>query len=251
MVSKLNQLLQAWPPNTVAALRWLRGKGIDRRLADKYVRSGWLERLGPGAYQRAGAVVDWPGAVYSLQTHLGLELHPGAITALELRGHAQYLSFGRREALLFGGLGIRLPAWFVRGEWSRPVTLVTTSVFGNAGPSASSVRVNEIDLRVATLERAAFEMMHLVPQRQSYEEALQVMESLASLRPQAVQRLLENCASVKAKRLFLHAAERFRHPWLKRLDLSKVNLGAGRRSIHPGGRLDRKYNLVVAPPPQG
>jgi hypothetical protein len=94
-------------------------------------------------------------------------------------------------------------------------------------------------------------MMYLIPKRQSYEEAVQVMESLTSLRPQVVQQLLENCTSVKTKRLFMHAAERSSHPWLKRLDLSKIDFGSGRRTIHPGGRLDNKYNLVVADPVQG
>ena len=58
MGSKINQLLQQWPAETVATLRWLSSLGVDRRLADKYVQSGWLERLGHGAYKRAGATVD-------------------------------------------------------------------------------------------------------------------------------------------------------------------------------------------------
>ena len=108
------------------------------------------------------------------------------------------------------------------------------------------VRVDNLELVVATLERAALELMYLVPKRQSYEEALQIMESLTSLRPQIVQQLLENCTSVKAKRLFMNAAERMNHPWIGRLDLSRVDFGSGKRTIHPGGRLDKKYNLVVA-----
>ena len=76
------------------------------------------------------------------------------------------------------------------------------------------------------------------------------MESLTSLRPQFVQRLLEICTSVKTKRLFMHAAERSHHRWLKRVDLSKVDFGSGRRTIHRGGRLDSKYDLVVADPVQ-
>ena len=31
-------------------------------------------------------------------------------------------------------------------------------------------------------------------------------------------------------------------------DLSKVDFGSGRRTIHPGGSLDKKYDLVVADP---
>jgi hypothetical protein len=251
MSSKINQLLQQWPAGTVGTLRWLTSRGVDRRLADKYVQSGWLERLGHGAYKRAGATVDWPGAVHALQTQLGLTLHPGGITAVELRGYAHYLAFGGRKVVLFGNPGTKLPAWFEGQSWSRPVTLVTTSVFTGNDKATSTLQVDEVELEVATLEQAAFEMMYLVPKRQSYEEAFRVMESLTSLRPQVVQLLLEGCTSVKTKRLFMHAAERAHHPWLRHLDLSKVDFGSGRRTIHAGGRLDKKYDLVVADPAQG
>lgn len=250
MSSKINQLLQCWPPDTVGTLRWLRGRGVDRRLADKYVQSGWLERLGHGAYRRAGAKVDWPGAVHALQAQLSLAVHPGGVTALELRGYSHYLAFGARELVLFGTPGTRLPGWFENNSWSRPVTLVTTSVFADVDNATSTLQVDQVELEVATLEQAAFEMMYLVPKRQSYEEAFLVMESLTSLRPQVVQRLLEGCTSVKTKRLFMHAAEQSDQPWLPRLDLSKVDFGSGRRTIHAGGRLDRKYDLVVADPVQ-
>ena len=251
MGSKINQLLQQWPAGTVATLRWLNRRGVDRRLADKYVQSGWLERIGHGAYKRAGATVDWAGAVHALQTQLALAVHPGGITAIELRGYTHYLSFGAREVVLFGNPGTKLPAWFQAHAWSRPVTLVTTGVFAGTEKTTSTLSVDTVDLDVATLEQAAFEMMYLVPKRQSYEEAFHVMESLTSLRPRVVQQLLENCTSVKTKRLFMHAAERLSHLWLKRLDLSKIDFGSGRRTIHPGGRLDNKYNLVVADPVQG
>ena len=246
MGSKINQLLQQWPAGTAATLRWLNRRSVDRRLADKYVQSGWLERLGHGAYKRAGSTVDWVGAVSALQTQLTLDVHPGGITAIELRGYTQYLSFGAREVVLFGIPGTKLPAWFETHAWSRPVTLVTTGVFASTEKTTSKLPVDGVDLEVSTLERAAFEMMCLVPKRQSYEEACQVMESLTSLRPQVVQQLLEVCTSVKTKRLFMHAAERANHSWLKRLDLSKVDFGSGRRTIHAGGRLDKKYDLVVA-----
>ena len=246
MESKINRLLQEWPPHGVGTQRWFNDKGIDFRLADKYVRSGWLKRLGHGAYVRAGSTVDWPGAVQALQKQLGLDVHPGAITAFDLRGYAHYLALGGREVVLFAKAKTRLPSWFSNRPWSQPVQLVTTSTFANDEGAVSTVKVGEVELAVATLELAALEMMHLVPKRQSFDEAMQVMESLTTLRPRVVQRLLETCRSVKVKRLFMVAAERLGHPWLDDLDLSRVDFGVGRRTIHPGGRLDRKYDLVVA-----
>jgi len=72
------------------------------------------------------------------------------------------------------------------------------------------------------------------------------------LRADVVQSLLEQCASVKVKRLFLHLAEKHNHAWFKSLDLAKVSLGSGKRMLVPGGRLDPKYLItvpVVAEPP--
>ncbi len=251
MVSKINRLLQQWPSGKIATLRWLNSLGVDRRLADKYVRSGWLERLGRGAYKRAGTTVDWVDAVHALQTQLALPAHPGGVTAIELRGYAHYISFGAREVVLFGSPGTKLPAWFRTYPWSRPITLVTNGFLTSTEKTTSTLEVNGVDLEVATLEQAIFEMMHLVPRRQSYEEAFQVMESLTALRPPVVQHLLERRSSVKAKRLFMHTAERTNHSWLKHLDLPKVNFGSGRRTIHPGGRLDKKYDLVITDPALG
>jgi hypothetical protein len=246
MRSKINLLLENWPDGGIATLHWLRKQSVDRRLADKYVQSGWLRRLGHGAYQRPRAAVDWPGAVGALQSQLGLCVHPGAMTAFELRGYAHQLALGERAVTLVGAPGTRLPRWFKRHSWSRPVTFVTTRIFPSSEHATAPFRYAGTDLEVATPERAAFEMFYLVPRRLSYAAALQVMESLTTLRPRAVQHLLETCTSVKTKRLFMHGAERFHHPWLPHVDVARVDFGAGKRTIHPGGTLDRKYELVVA-----
>ena len=50
---------------------------------------------------------------------------------------------------------------------------------------------------------------------------------------------------MKAKRLFLWFATRHNHSWLKSLDVSKVNLGSGKRVIVTGGLLDKQYQITV------
>ena len=246
MASKINQLLQNWPNNTVATARWLRSEGVDHRLADKYVRSGWLVRLAHGAYIRAGSDIDWPSGVYALQNQLGLGIHIGAITALELRGYTHYLALRGREVILFGHSGVKLPKWFIQHHWSQPVKFITSNTFQNGVEYTSVLKMDGIELITSSLEQAVLEMMYLVPDRQSYEEAVRIMESLTTLRPNIVQELLEGCSSVKTKRLFMHVAELCELPWLSQLELSRVNFGSGRRSIHTGGKLYSKYNLVVA-----
>ena len=79
---------------------------------------------------------------------------------------------------------------------------------------------------------------------------MQVMESLTSLRPTVLQCLLETCTSVKTKRLVMQAAERLELPWKTAIDVSGVDFGSGPRTIHPGGQLDKHYNLVLDTPDQ-
>lgn len=71
------------------------------------------------------------------------------------------------------------------------------------------------------------------------------MENLVTLRPDVVQGLLTVCRSVKVKRLFLYMAERQENAWLSKLDLSKINLGKGKRMIIPNDRFDAKYQITV------
>src|SRR4030042_2554541 len=79
----------------------------------------------------------------------------------------------------------------------------------------------------------------------SFEESLLIMESLVPLRPEIVQKLLEICRFVKVKRLFMYMAEKHRHPWVEKLDLSRIDFGRGKRRIVSGGALAPKYQTKV------
>jgi hypothetical protein len=72
------------------------------------------------------------------------------------------------------------------------------------------------------------------------------MESLVTLRPEVVQKLLEMCRFVKVKRLFMYMAEKHRYPWVEKLDLSGIDFGKGKRRIVSGGELDPKYLITVS-----
>ena len=56
-------------------------------------------------------------------------------------------------------------------------------------------------------------------------ECFELMEGLNNLPPKQVQTLLENCQSVKVKRLFLYMAEKADHRWFKQLDHYKSGFG--------------------------
>ncbi|MBN2187988.1 MAG: AbiEi antitoxin N-terminal domain-containing protein, partial [Chitinispirillaceae bacterium] len=88
---KINRLFRMWPRGTVATSPWLNRQGIGSDLASRYRKSGWVEPVGHGAFQLAGDTVSWCGALYSLQTQLGLSTHVAGKSALALLGKAHYV----------------------------------------------------------------------------------------------------------------------------------------------------------------
>lgn len=88
-------------------------------------------------------------------------------------------------------------------------------------------------------------MLHLVPGKVGFDEAFLIMENLANLRSEMVWRLLVMCRSIKVRRLFMFMAEKHGHPWESDLDVSRLDLGKGKRMIVPKGRFDKKYQITV------
>jgi hypothetical protein len=74
---------------------------------------------------------------------------------------------------------------------------------------------------------------------------MHLFEGLYTLRHDVIQKLLEECSSVKVKRLFMVIAEEFNYPWVRKIDLRKVDFGHGSRSIGQGGKMNSKYKITV------
>lgn len=251
MESKINQLLKQWPHGTVATTSWLHEHGVSRQLARRYRESGWLQPMGHGAFLRVGnPPIEWFGAVYALQTQLNLTLHPGAGTALSLSGLGQNLPLGDKAVIaLFSDRRERLPAWFTRYAWSARLAHHSPTLFGTSEPvGLTTVKHGEFSLRMSTPERAILELLHLATTNDAITHAVDLMSGLSTLRPQVLQSLLENCRSVKVKRLFLWLAETAGHEWFNRLTVARVDLGKGKRSLYRGGRFDPKYQITVPKP---
>jgi hypothetical protein len=244
--TKINRLINQWIPGTPGATSDLHISGFGRDLLVRYKRSGWLEPFGRGAYVRFGDKVEWPGALYTLQEQLKLPVHAGGKTALEMKGYAHYLPAKQNKVFLYGPRGLSLPAWFRDYRFDVKFVITRTNLFpANSCEGVTNFQERTFSVRIAAPERAAMEMLHLVPNEVGFSEAQLIMENLVSLRPDLVAELLISCRSVKVKRLFLYMAETQDHPWFAKLDLSKVDLGKGKRMIVPHGRYDAKYQITV------
>lgn len=100
-------------------------------------------------------------------------------------------------------------------------------------------------LILSTPERAILELLDELPERESFEQADKFMEGLANLSPRRLQGLLNNCQSVKVKRLFFFFADRHNHAWLKHLNKKEIDFGVGKRMLVKGGKFNRAYQITV------
>lgn len=241
---KLKGLLAAHLPGTVYVAAWLEGRGISRALQQRYRTSGWLESAGTGAFQRPGEKVTWQGGLYALQEQSGLAVHAGALTALALQGRAHYLRLGAEKVFLFSPPKTNLPAWFRNRDWGQVIHHTKTSVLP-PGLALADYQAGAFSVKISAPERAILECLHLAPDKVDLVECYQIMEGLTTLRPKLLQPLLEQCGSVKVKRLFLYMAEKTGHDWFERLDTTKFDLGAGDRAITKGGIYVSRYGLTV------
>ena len=246
---KLHELLSLWPKGMVVTSPWLKKQGVSRFLVNTYARSGWVRRVGRGAYARLDDAVDWTGALHAVQFQLGLPVHVGGRRALEMQGYGHFVRMREGGTVrLYGPKGTRLPAWFLRSSWNVTFRYTAADLFPTRMEAGLTSRpVGEYSIRLSSPERAMLEFLHEARISELFDDARLVMEGLTTLRAELVQELLEVCKSVKVKRLFLFLAEEAGHEWVKSLDVSRVGLGTGKRSIVKGGRFDPKYKITFPP----
>jgi hypothetical protein len=242
--TKINQLLQKVPRGGLFLSSWMYENGISRELQRHYKNSQWLASIGTGVMARMGETPSIYGAIASLNEQDNKHFSIGAMSALEMVGYAHYLPMGKRTIVLFSPQKERLPLWFTNYEWEVYVRHNTTEYFdGTTG--INTVERDGFRLLLSSPERAFMECLHLSPKYYNLTDLYYVMEMLSLLPPANVQKLLEQCQSVKVKRLFLYMAEKAGHDWFKALDLSKISLGSGKRLIAKNGLYNNKYQITV------
>lgn len=241
--TNIKNILKYHSHNTVLTAEELLRRGLSRDLLRSAVRSGWLTRIGTGAYTVLEEPVSLEGVIYTLQKELGLSVHQGGYTVLnEKYGKTHNLTVARKPQL-FCNRGEKVPAWF-RAYYSSSYDLFVTSFLPPDAGFADDANVN-FTVKIPVVERAILEMLYLTPSIHTLQETYQVIELLGTVKPAVMQSLLENCTSIKVKRLFLYMAEQAGLIWFKRIDQTTIELGRGDREITKGGRYDKKYRIVV------
>ena len=177
-----------------------------------------------------------------MQSQLGLSVHPGGKTALSLQGKSHYLEVSAKRVQLFGNEN--LPSWFKKYDWGLELK-TTLSSFLSPDIGLIDFVHKGFKVRVSSPARALLECLYQAPHKQPLLEVYELMEGLNNLRPAIVNKLLMNCTSVKAKRLFLYMAEKADHAWFKYIKIDELDLGAGKRSIVKNGVYVPKYTITV------
>lgn len=267
---KLNWLERALPEGLLVTAAWLTRHGYYSSLRTQYVAAGWLEQPARGVFRRPRGTLSWEQAVISLQSVLEFPVAVGGRTALELQGYAHFLSREQRAVHLYGDKAP--PSWLdklpltVRFAFHRsdrlfrddPITRDPTSLTWDvetheaAGNDLLQTGLTirpwgqwDWPLKLSTPERAILELLDELPEREGFHQADRLMEGLVTLSPRRLQRLLEDCKSIKVKRLFFFFADRHGHAWLERLERARIDLGRGKRMLVRGGKLDRTYGITV------
>ncbi len=242
--SKINQLLSSQPIGTIMQAFWLKDQGYSLELQKRYKKSRWLEAIGNGALKRVNDNVSYEGAIYALQKQSKLTIHPGGRTALSLLGLGHFIDFTATNVILFGVKNENLPTWFKKYDWGTKINYNKTA-FLPAEKFLQEKEFKNFSIKISNAPRAIMECLYLVPGKQDLMECFHFMESMNNVRPGVVQELLESCESIKVKRLFLYLADKVNHDWFKKLEIDKIDLGKGKRSVVMNGIYDSKYKITV------
>lgn len=242
--NKLKNLLSKWLDKTLVTSHWLFEQGVSAQLAKRYVESGWMEPIGHGAYKKIADDLIWQSGVHALQSQLKIPVHVGGLSALSFHGVTHYLRLGKEPLFLFVPLTVYLPKWFNNYDWGRSIVVVRTS-FLPQDMGIKAYQEQNVEINYAAVERAVLELLYLTPKQIDILECYQIIEGLQNVRPSLLQTLLEECSSVKVKRLFLFMADKAHLPAMKHLNLEKIDLGKGDRSIVKHGKYDPKYKMVL------
>ena len=245
-MNKLNLLMNIAPKEAVILSSYLVEKGISHNLQKSYARNGWLKRIGRGAFVLSNTTPSLEGALYSTWEQAKVSLHLGGLSALRMHGYSHFIQLDSSSIVeqVFKRPSDTKPTWFTQEILKRKFE-VHSSSFLDSTTGIELYPHRDYAIPVSAPERAILEYLYLCPKEGSLSVAYHMMDMLVALRPDLLQILLNECNSIKVKRLFLYLAETQNHAWFDVLDATTLDLGSGKRVITPGGKLNTKYQIII------
>jgi len=240
----INQVLLDWKSGELHGGTWMTNRGLSLRGALAYCNKEILKKVGPSIFMKGRDDLSWEAVVCFIQQELKTPLHIGGKTALELQGISHYASLSAPNISLISFEKKQLPKWVRELNAKFQLSFRKSSILPHEDFLIDS-EVNSLSLKLSCRELAVLELIDTTDLKNDFETVENYMNSLITLRPSVVQSILEQCRSVKAKRVFLYLAEKLELPFYSQLDQSKIDLGSGKRVIAEQGTLNRKYNITV------
>ena len=246
-MSKINQMLIEWIPGDIHSLKWMKERGVPQNQAYQYYENGSLDKIGPGIYKRKGEKASWMGAVRLLQEELGKGLHVAGRSALELVGSSHYIPMGETSIVYLASYEkAKLPKWFLENDFDCKFVYRNSKLFTKELGASEYLSPVGHRLKISCRELAILEFIELLDLKDSFETAENYLNGLTGLRANILQDLLEDCTSIKVKRVFLYLTEKIGHKYFGNLDISKIDLGKGKRQIiKTNSQFDKKYQITI------
>lgn len=224
--TQLKNLLTTLPRGAPFDTARLTNLAISPALAHRYVKSGWLQKLGRGVFMFTGDTLNPDATLRFLEARIP-GLHVAAHMALAWHGFIHNVP--HQEALvLWAERSGALPEWF-RERFAARCSRCRLfdglpADFGISRPPGSPDGP-----LVSEPERALLEMLSEVGVHQEVGEARQIMEGVRQLRSHHLERLLSACRMVKAVRLCVSWSDELGLPWAPRARAAAVGrMGRGR-----------------------
>lgn len=246
MATNLPSLERILPEGQLVDWKWLEARGFTRPRIDYALQAGNLEAPVRGLYRRPGPPLKWEQVVYSLNEMRG-GVHVRGRSAFELQGRAHFLPVqGVKQIEIHAAAAP--PKWLENFPAPYRFRISRKKLFKEIPQDALEIRLFgswDWPIPYSTPELALLEMLGDFESESDFEGVEPFFEGAATLRPDRIQRFLEDCTQVKAKRLFLWFSRRHNHAWAGKLDRSRIDLGSGKREIAKGGSLDAEFLITV------
>ncbi len=191
--------------------KYLKTHKISHALTYKYVQNGWLRKVANGVYLFGNEELNLFGVVSAILRDTGFYI--GGRSALALHGNFHYFRIEEIVEIFGNNPKYKIPQW--TKKFNLKYTTKIPFDFTLTGNQFISKLENSSypTLFVSDRERAMLELIYGIGTLYSKEEAMQIIETLTTLRKNTLVVLLRHCDSMRTLRECRTMSKRFDMPW--------------------------------------